>query len=156
MFATTWDRIAALRMERQHLIERAPARRMLPVVKDLVAVQSQVMSSAELSLNARLDGLRRDDVRKALWTNRTLVKTWAMRGTLHLVAADELPELAAALGNRTAYLKPLWLRYFGVTAKQMQRLQDGIGAILSDRPMSARPWPRRSRRSWATPRSRTR
>ena len=136
MFATTWDRIAALRMERQHLIERAPARRMLPVVKDLVAVQSQVMSSAELSLNARLDGLRRDDVRKALWTNRTLVKTWAMRGTLHLVAADELPELAAALGNRTAYLKPLWLRYFGVTAKQMQRLQDGIGAILSDRPMT--------------------
>ena len=45
------------------------------------------MSSAELSLNARLEGLRRDDVRTALWAKRTLVKTWAMRGTLHLVAA---------------------------------------------------------------------
>jgi hypothetical protein len=94
------------------------------------------MSSAELSIGIRVDGLTRDDVRRALWTKRTLVKTWAMRGTLHLVAAEELPELAAALGNRTGYLKPVWLRYFGVTATQMQRLQDAIGETLSAEPMT--------------------
>jgi hypothetical protein len=136
MLRTTWDRVAALRLERQHLLAPAPRDRMLDVVRDLVAVQAQVMSSAELSIGSRVDGLTRDDVRAALWTKRTLVKTWAMRGTLHLVAAAELPELAAALGNRLGYLKPAWLRYFGVTAAQMQQLQDGIGTTLSDRPMT--------------------
>jgi hypothetical protein len=136
MLETTWDRIAALRLQRQHLAQPAPKRRMLETVRDLVAVQAQVMSSAELSIGIRVDGLTRDDVRNALWTKRTLVKTWAMRGTLHLVAAEELPELAAALGNRTGYLRPVWLRYFGVTAAEMQRLQDAIGETLSAEPMT--------------------
>ena len=104
---------------------------MLDVVRDLVAVQAQVMSSAELALHARVAGLERDEVRRALWEERTLVKTWAMRGTLHLVASAELPELVAALGHaaRTG-CRPVWLRYFGVTADQMRRLQDAIGEVL--------------------------
>ena len=51
------------------------------------------MGSAELAIHARVNGMARDDVRNALWRDRTLVKTWAMRGTLHLVASEELPEL---------------------------------------------------------------
>jgi hypothetical protein len=136
MLETTWERIAALRLQRHHLDAPAPRRRMLDVVRELVAVQAQVMSSAELSIGNRVAGLVREDVRSALWTERTLVKTWAMRGTLHLVAAEELPELASALGNRLGYLKPVWLRYFGVTATQMQRLQDAIGETLSAEPMT--------------------
>jgi hypothetical protein len=134
--ATTWERIAALRLTRQHLDARAPKDAMLEVTRDLVAVQAQVMSSAELSLHTRLDGLTRDDVRRALREERTLVKTWAMRGTLHLVAARELPELASALANRMGFLNPVWLRYFGVTAAQMQALQDAIGEVLTATPMT--------------------
>jgi hypothetical protein len=133
---TTWDHIAALRLERQHLTLRAPRETWLDVVSEHVAVHAQVMSSAELALNARVDGLRRDDVRDALWTKRTLVKTWAMRGTLHLVASDELPELVAALGTRINWLRPVWLRYFGVTEAEMWALQDAIGETLTDRPMT--------------------
>ena len=136
MAATTWERIAALRLRRQHLEERATRDRMLDVVRDHVAVQAQVIGSAELAINARVDGMRRDDVRDALWSSRTLVKTWAMRGTLHLVAADELPELVAALGTRINWTRPVWLRYFEVTREEMLALQDAIGEILSDRPMT--------------------
>jgi uncharacterized protein YcaQ len=132
----TWDQVAALRLERQRLARPAPASSMLEIVRDHVAVQAQVMSSAELALHARTQGLTRAAVRRALWTDRTLVKTWAMRGTLHLVAAAELAELVAALGTRINHLRPIWLRYFGVTAEQMQSLQDAIGEILSERPMT--------------------
>lgn len=136
MFETTWDQVAALRLRRQRLDAPAPRADLLEVVRDHVGIQAQVMSSAELSLGTRVEGLARDEVARALWEERTLVKTWAMRGTLHLVAARELPELVAALGTRLNWLKPVWLRYFGVTADQMRRLQDAIGEVLSDRPMT--------------------
>ena len=85
------------------------------------------MSSAELSLRARVRGLRRDDVRDALWQDRSLVKTWAMRGTLHLVAASEVPELVRGLGTRLGWQSAVWLRYFKVTKQEMVALQDAIG-----------------------------
>ncbi len=136
MFETTWERVAALRLRRQHLDAPAPRESFLDVVRDHVGIQAQVMSSAELSLGARVTGLARDEVACALWEDRTLVKTWAMRGTLHLVAAQELPELVAALGTRLNWLRPVWLTYFGVTADQMRQLQDAIGEVLTDRPMT--------------------
>jgi DNA glycosylase AlkZ-like len=136
MIETTWRQLAALRLERQHLETRAPHKELLHVVRDHVAVQAQVMGSAELAIHARVENMQRDDIRNALWRDRTLVKTWAMRGTLHLVAADELPELVAALGTRINWLRPVWLRYFEVTKEQMLALQDAIGETLSDVPMT--------------------
>ena len=136
MQQVTWRQVAALRMRRQHLLTPAPRTRLEDVVREHVAIQAQVMSSAELALRARVRGLRRDDVRDALWRDRTLVKTWAMRGTLHLIAADELPELVRALGMRLNWQSAVWLRYFKVTKAEMIALQDGIGEILSDEPMT--------------------
>ncbi len=94
------------------------------------------MSSAELSLRARVAGVRRPDVGAALWDERTLVKTWAMRGTLHLVAATELPELVRGLGTRLNWLTDVWLRYFKVTREEMLALQAAIGEVLSAEPMT--------------------
>jgi hypothetical protein len=136
MIETTWAKLAALRLRRQHLEARAPHAAMLDVVRDHVAVQAQVIGSAELAIHARVEGMTRDDVRDALWRDRTLIKTWAMRGTLHLVASDELPELVAALGTRINWLRPVWLRYFEVTQEEMLALQDGIGDVLTDTPMT--------------------
>jgi hypothetical protein len=136
MDSITWRQVAALRMRRQHLLTPAPRSRLVDVVRDHVAIQAQVMSSAELSLRARVRGLRRDDVRDALWQERTLVKTWAMRGTLHLVAASELSELVRALGTRLGWQSAVWLRYFKVSKQEMVELQDAIGELLSDEPMT--------------------
>jgi hypothetical protein len=136
MEAITWRQVAALRMRRQHLLAPVSRARLVDVVRDHVAIQAQVMSSAELSLRARVRGLRRDDVRDALWQERSLVKTWAMRGTLHLVAASELPELIRGLGTRLGWQSAVWLRYFKVTKQEMVALQDAIGELLSDEPVT--------------------
>ena len=53
-------------------------------------IHAQVQASAELQLAARVDGITQADVRDALWRDRTLVKAWTLRGTLHLHPADEV------------------------------------------------------------------
>src|SRR5262245_25721790 len=77
-------------MRRHRLVDRAPAVDALRVVAELCGLHAQVMSPAELSLWARVEGLPREAVQEALWTTRSLVKLWAMRGTLHLLPAAEL------------------------------------------------------------------
>jgi hypothetical protein len=130
----SWAQVTALRMARQHLIDRLPRRRMVDVVREHIGIQAQVMSLAELQLNARLDGLRRDDVRDALWSRRTLVKTWAMRGTLHLIAADDLPAFVAASPTGGQAYTGAWLKYFGVTREELDTIFRTVDATLDGEP----------------------
>jgi hypothetical protein len=123
----------AWRLRRHQLEERAPATAMLAVTARIAGLHAQVMSSAELTLWARLDGLRRDAVQRALWEERTLVKTWAMRGTLHLLPAAELPLWQAARSTTRLWEKGVWLRAFGVTRQELTQLLDAVGEALGGR-----------------------
>jgi Winged helix DNA-binding domain len=130
----TWSQVAALRLERQHVIHRLPTGRLLDVVREHVGIQAQVMSLAELQLNARIDGLRPDDIRDALWTTRSLVKTWAMRGTLHLIASDDLASFVAAAPTRRVATTGAWLKYFEVTKDELDTIFRTVDATLDGRP----------------------
>jgi hypothetical protein len=132
--SVSWAQIASLRLARQHLVDRLPADRMLDVVSEHVGIQAQVMSLAELQLNARLDGLRRDDVRDALWSRRRLVKTWAMRGTLHLIASRDLAALVAASPTRGVAPTRAWLKYFQVTKDELDTIFSTVDATLGGEP----------------------
>jgi hypothetical protein len=63
-------------MERHHLVERAAPPDLVRVVGEICGLHAQLMSSAELSLWARIDGLEPDAVHEALWKQRSLVKLW--------------------------------------------------------------------------------
>jgi uncharacterized protein YcaQ len=108
----TWRAVLAGRLARQHLTTRLPAERALEVVSRLCGLHAQVLSSAELTLAARVDGLSPNAVATALWTDRSLVKTWAVRGTLHLLPADEVPTWIAALSTYRHFEKPAWQKAF--------------------------------------------
>ncbi len=77
-------------------------RRLSPadVVRRLVGVQAQDMFAAPLAIRARTRGETAAGVRAAIDDDRSIVRTWAMRGTLHLLAAEDLawvlPLVAAA------------------------------------------------------------
>lgn len=104
---------------------------MLAVASRLCGLHAQVMSCAELTLWARVNGLRRGAVSDALWRDRTLVKTWAMRGTLHLLPSSELPLWHGALRTSRRYLSPTrWLKYFGITIEELARFTDAIAVAL--------------------------
>ena len=123
-------------MARHGLAERAPAGELLAVTSRLCGVHAQLMGSAELTLWARLDELPPDAVERALWEDRTLVKTWAMRGTLHLLPAGELGLWLAGLGTYRHYLKPAWIRAFDITEPQLLALIDAVGEALGGAPLT--------------------
>jgi Winged helix DNA-binding domain len=127
-------RVLGFRLRRQHLDRRVPAGSLVEVTSRLCGVHAQLAASAELALWARVEGLTRDDVRAALEDERTLVKTWAMRGTLHLLAADDLPLYVALLGPRWDDPGGAWLRGFGVTKEQYEAIVTGVPRALGARP----------------------
>jgi Winged helix DNA-binding domain len=128
-----WGQVMAWRLRRHQLEERAPADAMLEVTSRIAGPHAQVMSSAELTLWARLDGVEPDAVQRALWEDRTLVKTWAMRGTLHLLPAAELPLWQAARSTTRRWEAGSWLRGFGVTRQELALLLDAVGEALDGR-----------------------
>ncbi|MDQ0751016.1 hypothetical protein QF034_005247 [Streptomyces africanus] len=94
----TWDAASARRAERQFLA--GPAGGGTPVaevVGAMMGAHAQVLSAAEVSVGVRTSGLTRAGVRTALWDERSLVKTYGPRGTVHLLPARELPLWSAAL-----------------------------------------------------------
>jgi Winged helix DNA-binding domain len=129
----SWARVMAWRAARHRLDERVPATAMLRVVADIAGLHAQVMSSAELTFWARVDELAGDAVQRALWEDRSLVKLWAMRGTLHLLPAAELGTWLGALGTYEHYLKPVWLRGFEITREELEQLVAAIGKALDGR-----------------------
>lgn len=94
------------------------------------------MSSAELSLWARVEKLKADDVGNWLWSDRSLVKTWAMRGTLHLLPTDEYPTWQAALNTLRHYRRDSWFRYFEITREEFDRLMVAISEALDGEPLT--------------------
>lgn len=108
----TWAQGAAWRAGRHGLQGRRDPDVALDVVARIGGLHAQVMSSAELSLHARIDGLPRDAVPRMLWEERSLYKTWAMRGTLHLMPSRTF--LAAVEGvDPDEALREVVRRYLG-------------------------------------------
>lgn len=82
------DPVTAARLSSQRLAG-PPARTALEVVDHLLAVQAQNDRGARLAVRARSTGLTAADVDRALTEDRTLVVSWLLRGTLHLVPAAD-------------------------------------------------------------------
>jgi uncharacterized protein YcaQ len=109
---------------------------MLRVAGEICGLHAQVLSSAELSLWARVNELAPAAVQRALWSDGSLVKTWAMRGTLHLLPRAELPLFVGALSTYTHFLKQAWLTYFGVTGQELEEVIAALAQTLPGRALT--------------------
>lgn len=132
----TWDQVLARRLTAHRLDASAPAE-LVSLVRRLCGVHAQLGSAAEAAVWLRTGGATGPaEVRQALAADRTLVKTWAMRGTLHLLPAADLPTWTAALGTRTFARPPSWYEYHRVTAEDMAVLEATVPGVLSGTPMT--------------------
>ena len=95
--ALTWKGVTAWRMARHFLAEPATDLDPAGIASVLCGAHAQVLSAAELSIGRRIAGATRSDVRRALWQERALVKSFGPRGTVHLLPAADLPVWTGAM-----------------------------------------------------------
>jgi hypothetical protein len=136
MISLTWEQVRAWRLEQQSLTSRLQRRYFIEAAERVLGVQAQVMSAAELSIGARVDGLKREDVQRALWQDRTLVKTWAMRGTIHVFAAEDLPLVVAARTATGGRHRLNDFLQFGFSEAQYDEFLLTVPEVLGGEPMT--------------------
>jgi hypothetical protein len=123
-------------MGRHHLVERAPAGALLDVVSDICGLHAQLMSSGELTAWARVADLEPGAVAEALADDRTLVKSWAMRGTLHLLPSSEYGLWLGGLATYRHYLKPAWSNGFGISQDDLTRMIAAVARALDGKALT--------------------
>jgi Winged helix DNA-binding domain len=126
-----WEQALAWRM-RRHLLDPVASLGVPGVVGRLCGVQAQVASSAELAVRVRRASSRRGEVDRALAEGR-LIKTWAMRGALHLLTPEEAGSFLSLMAAGRSWERPSWQRYFGVTTKQLDLLRRAVRDALDGR-----------------------
>lgn len=133
----TPEQVAAFRLARQHLAGDGRAN-VATICRDACGMQAQVHSAAVLALWARNHRLTRAQIDSALWQQRALVKTSVMRGTLHLLAAEDFPLYIAALrASRLRAMRGVMARS-GVTASEGDAARDAAIAALAAGPATRR------------------
>jgi hypothetical protein len=127
----TWSGVTARRMARHALTEPATDLGPADIATVLCGAHAQVLSAAELSIGRRISGATRADVQRALWEDRTLVKTFGPRGTVHLLSTADLPTWTGALSSlpMSVPMHPEPVRF---TADQADEVIAAIGAALAD------------------------
>jgi Winged helix DNA-binding domain len=94
-------KLAALRAAAQLLHRPGTARHPADVARAICGAQAQDLAAGRLAFRARSAHLRAVEVDRARTVERSLLRTWAMRGTMHLIATED-----------AAWLLPLFERAF--------------------------------------------
>jgi Winged helix DNA-binding domain len=123
------ERIRRFRLAAQRLTPATAAADVSAAARAVVGVQAQDVRAASLALRSRAPGLRRADV-----DGSGLVRTWTVRGTVHLIDPSDWPWLQAVVGPRNRARFEAAMRQRGEHDVAVGMLDD-IVAVLCDRPL---------------------
>ncbi|MGE5141539.1 MAG: winged helix DNA-binding domain-containing protein [Rudaea sp.] len=124
------EQIRSLRLRAQRLEPRAGPGELVETIRAICGANAQLSPAMMLSLRARIRDLTMHDVQDALAGGRELVRTWAMRGTLHLVAADDAAWLVPLLGPIFAARDSRRRLALGLDDEKCARAQREMKSIL--------------------------
>ncbi|HEY6410014.1 MAG TPA: winged helix DNA-binding domain-containing protein [Ktedonobacteraceae bacterium] len=110
------DHVRWLRQRAQRLIlpQHDSITTVAQVVKDLCGIQAQDAFAASLAVRVRSTGLSNEHVEHARLQERSVIRTWGQRGTLHLLATKDLD-----------WLLPLFSPFF-IAANQRRYAELGL------------------------------
>ena len=103
---------------RQKLTEPKEDFGLVQLIEHLCGIQDQVQGSVYLAAKARLKNVTADKIQKDLWERRSLVRTWTVRGTMHVIIASDWPMFRTALRPEW---ESRWSRYLQKYATWEQR-----------------------------------
>lgn len=99
------------------------------VVRHLCAVQAQDFLGSLWAVGARLPGACEAQVEAAL-NRRAIIRTWPMRGTIHLLAAEDARWMLGLLAPRVVQSSQSRLRQLGLDAKILMRGEEVVCRAL--------------------------
>ena len=120
---------------RRHFLDPVSEQPVAAVVRRLCGVQTQVASYAELCVRVRRKRSQPGEVARALREGR-LIKTWAMRGTLHLLTPEDAGIYLSLIAAGRSWERPSWQSYFGVTPKQLDDLRAVVREALDGKALT--------------------
>jgi hypothetical protein len=123
------------RMARQGLADR-PCRSSAEAARLTTALQAQDNAASRLGIRARSASLTEGDVLRAIEDERTIVRTWLMRGTIHLVDARDLRWLVRLIGPAIARKYGTRWRQIGLTDDVLDRSVQLLPELLAGGPLN--------------------
>ena len=131
------SRLAPVRAAAQLLNRPRELTHPADVAREICGAQAQDPRAGRLAFRARSPRLTAADVDRARTEERSLVRTWAMRNTMHLLAADDLAWIAPLFEPGLEGFARRRLGHFGVDTAAADRALALIGkALESDGPLS--------------------
>jgi hypothetical protein len=132
----TLDQVLRWGVDRQYL-GATKATDPVAVARRLSGVHAQVAASACPAIDLRTRAtVTTKTIDALLYNKRRLIRTWAARGTLHLLPADDLPTWVAAMSTTTRETTGSWLKYHGVTAAQNANILSALPDVLGADPLT--------------------
>jgi len=129
--------LARPRLRNQRL-RAAPPAEPADAVRWMFAMQAQDFAGALWSVGVRAPGSTQADVTAALDDGR-IVRSWPMRGTLHLMAREDLPWMLDLTGPRMLAAGAPRRRQLGIADRTLALARDAIGAVLVGGRSATRP-----------------
>ena len=127
-----------LRLRAQALHPRLPVAKLVDTVRALGGVNAQLEPAMALALRAHVQDLTLADIEACRVGERSLVRTWCMRGTMHLLAADDVEWLLSTIPPAVLRSGWRWLEKRGGLERRQAEcvLDDAYEALKRHGPMT--------------------
>jgi DNA glycosylase AlkZ-like len=125
-------RLRAFRLRAHRLVPGLAASSPAQAVRHMIGVQAQIPSAAALAVRVRTADARAADVASDTSPGGPLVRTWLMRGTLHLAAAEDVDRLLAILAPTVLHASRRRHSELGLDTVTLARSADVLVQLLED------------------------
>jgi hypothetical protein len=129
--------VTAERIARHGFVDRSAAD-VAAAARRTTAIQAQDPIQSRLGIRSRCAVATEADVLAAIEAHRTVVRTWLMRATIHLVASEDVRWMTRIIGPTFAQrFRKRWLD-IGLTPAVLARTADALPDVLADAPRTRR------------------
>jgi hypothetical protein len=122
------EQLRRARLVGQRLTPPAACRTAEEAALAVIGVQAQDLRAAALALRVRVPGLEWNELRAA-----PLVRTWTVRGTVHLIAWSDRPWLHSLLAKRNARMFGARFERFGVV-EEINAMRGDVVELCAEKP----------------------
>nr|WP_250649149.1 MULTISPECIES: crosslink repair DNA glycosylase YcaQ family protein [unclassified Actinomyces] len=123
--------VSLLRIVAQGLVSATSAPDVAEAVRRQLAIQGQQVSAVPHALLSRTTGTRMAEVERAFASGR-LVRSWPMRGTVHITTAEDHHWLREALAHRTDSWAAASWQHLGLTPADVDRAGETALALIAE------------------------